>query len=165
VKLGMKMEKGKEKEADRLEFIEEPKQFTSIASSIGAKNLLIIIVTMPFVFLVVVMAIIAVFGNPNDKAGRLADEATPGAVRSTPVASLEEPAQGARRVTMPISASAEDLASAIVLPEGTAAGAIALDGDRLALRVDSVDGGMIIIYDLASDEVVKSIPLVSENNQ
>lgn len=162
MKLGM--DRREPKEADSLEFEEAAPQFASIASNLGAKNLLIIIVTMPFVFLVVVMAIIAIFGDSKDDA-QMADGATPGAVRSTPVASLEEPALAAgRRVTLPIVASDDALPSGIVLPEGSAAGAISLDGDRLAVRVDSVDGGMIVIYDLTQNTVVQTIPLAVEDD-
>ena len=163
MKLGM--EDRKKDQAEPLEFEPAAPQFSSVASNIGAKNLLIIIITMPFVFLVVVMGIIAVFGK-SDEDARIADAAAPGAVISTPVASLEEPALQGQRVTLPIAASTDELLSGIVLPEGSAAGAISLDGDRLAVRVDSVDGGMIVIYDLAQNTVVKTIPLaVADNSQ
>jgi len=131
----------------------------SLASAIGARNLLIIIITMPFVFLVVVMTIIAVFGNP-DKDRLAEDSATPGAVRSTPVATLEEPALETRGVVLPVAAASTNDGSVIALPLGGEAGAIALDGDQLAVRVDGENGAMIVIYNLAEDRVVKTVPLV-----
>lgn len=146
-----------QREADPLEFREATPTPSSIASKIGAKNLLIIIVTMPFVFLVVVMAIIAVFGRPGEEK---AASVSPGAVRSTPVVELNAPADG-QRVVLPMPASAESLAKAIALPEGAKTGAMALDGNRLAIRVDSDEGAMIVIYDLEADEVVKTIPLTT----
>lgn len=156
-------EKG-DSDAETLEFEDAapaaPSGAGSIASTIGARNLLIIIITMPFVFLVVVMTIIAIFGNPNKDEVAADDGATPGAVRSTPVATLEEPALQGRRVSVPINASAGDLAASIALPKGGEAGAIALDGDRLALRVDSAEGGVIVIYDLAENRVVQTVPLI-----
>lgn len=145
-------------ERDRLDFPDPPQNgFAAAASAIGARNLLIIIITMPLVFLVVVVGILAVFGGPGDGAG----PAREGAVRSTPAATLEEPDMAGRRAVLPVPA-AESLAPGIALPAGARAGAIALDGDRLALRVDAEDGAMIVIYDLAENAVIKTIPLTEE---
>lgn len=154
------MDKDDRRGEEPLEFREAAPAPSSIAGMIGTKNLLIIIVTMPFVFLMVVMAIIAVFGSPDE--GEAAP--TAGAVVSTPVASLEQPAIEGSRVVLPLPAAAGDLSAAITLPEGAATSAMALDGDRLALRVDTDAGAMIVIYDLSTDQVVKTIPLVAAND-
>lgn len=148
------------READRLEF-DAPPTAGSIAARIGAKNLLIIIVTMPFVFLVVVMSIIAIFGRPDDD--KIA--AAPATVRSTPVAALEQPAAtNGARATLPLPASIGDSAAAIALPAGGEAGAISLDGDRLAVRIESPEGAMIVIYDLTTNAVIQTVPLVEAAN-
>lgn len=142
-------------EADRLDFAAAPAK-GSVAGRIGTKNLLIIIVTMPFVFLAVVMTIIGVFGRPGEE--KIA--AAPASVRSTPVDALEQPAGAGARATLPTPASMGDVSTAIVLPQGVSAGAISLDGDRLAVRVNGDSGAMIVIYDLASKSVIQTIPLV-----
>lgn len=153
------MEHDDDGERDRLDFSgASPSGFAAMASAIGTRNLLIIIVTMPLVFLIVVMAIIAFLGDP----GEAREAATPGAVRSTPAAAQEESSVAGRRAVLPIPAAAQGSAQAISLPPGAEIGAMALDGDRLALRIDATDGGMIVIYDLAQDAVIKSIPLTEE---
>ena len=152
-----------ESEREPMEFREAAPTMGSVANMIGTKNLLIIIVTMPFVFLVVVMAIIAIFGSPDQRGEDALTASTPGAVRSTPIASLEEPAANGR-VVLPLPAAVGELGAAIALPEGAETGAMALDGDRLAMRVDTSDGAMIVIYDLSSDQVVKTISLVAESD-
>lgn len=146
------------REDSPLDFREAAPSASSLAGKIGAKNLLIVIVTMPFVFLLVVMAIISIFGRPDDAVADVAR-----VVRSAPVATeaLEEPASaGPQRVVLPIPASVDGAAGGITLPAGAQAGAMSLDGDRLALRVETGDGAVIVIYDLATDQVVKTIPLV-----
>lgn len=105
----------------------------ALAQSIGARNLWIIILTMPAVFLVVVAAIIAVFGKP-----RSAEEAT------------------AEPVAQPVAAGEP---APITIAADAAAGAIALDGDRLAVRIDGPDGVVVVIYDIAKGEVIARVPV------
>lgn len=156
MKLGME-QRGHDDESP-LEFREAAPSASSVASMIGTKNLLIIIVTMPFVFLVVVMAIIALFGGSDDAV----ETASPGAVRSVPAAeALEEPAANAQRVVLPIPAATDGALAGITLPAGAEAGAISLDGDRLAVRVESEDGAMIVIYDLAQNAVIQTVPITA----
>lgn len=146
-----------ESEHNRLDFPEAPQTgFAGVAAAIGARNLLIIIFTMPVVFLVVVVAIISVIGGPDEAPAAAAPEAA-----SRPAA-VEEPAGADRRAVLPVPASAPRVAPVIVLPAGADIGAMALDGDRLALRVATAEGEMIVIYDLAEDAVVKTIPLTEE---
>lgn len=117
----------------------EPSKFGSLAQSIGARNLIIIIIAMPFFFLVAVMGVIAIFGNPNDRS---------------------EDARANEAATIDTTPAAQT--GAITYAAGAAPGAIALDGDRLAVRIDSPDGVTVVVYDLAKSEVVARIPLVAE---
>ncbi len=146
------------RESDALDFEEAAPSAGSLAGMIGTKNLLIAIVTMPFVFLVVVMTIIAIFGSPGkDRAAQAAPQT---ATRTeTPAATLEQPSLAGQQAVIPIEASAGAFSSAISVPEGARAGAISLDGDRLAVRIDSENGAMIVIYDLAKGEAVQTIPI------
>jgi len=128
-----------------------------IGGMIGARNLLIIIVTMPLVFLGVVAAIIMTFGSPLSKKDSV--RTSHSTVRSTPAApSGADNTMSGQRAMLAIPASSAD--GAIALPEGAAPGAISLDGDRLAVRVDDPDGAVIVIYDLAQRRVIQSVPIV-----
>ena len=154
----MGMDENNRRENDPLEFREAAPAASSVAGMIGTKNLLIIIVTMPFVFLVVVMAIIAIFGNPGE------EDATAAAESASPVVetiAIEEPTVESQRVVLPIPAATDDVMGAIALPAGAEAGAISLDGNRLAVRVESNDGAMIVIYDLAQNTVVQTVPITA----
>ncbi len=111
--------------------------FGGLAHAIGTR---IIILTMPAVFLVIVAAIIMVFGKPK---GRAADSA------------------GADR---PAVADAEQEApTGVVMPAGAAPGAIALDGDRLAVRLDGPDGVVVVVYDLEKGEVIARVPFGADD--
>lgn len=132
-----------------------PSELKDFAASIGTRNLMIIIVTMPLVFLVVVMAIIAVFGgNDDDAVASVAPPAASPVVRSTPVEVLSEPAIAGVQSVLPVNAAAP-----IALPDGAEAGAISLDGDRLAVRIDGPDGAAIVIYDLTQGAVIQTVPI------
>ncbi len=113
--------------------------FGGLAQSIGTRTLWIIILTMPAVFLVVVAAIIAVFGKPKREAPDIAE----------PVV-VEE------------TAAASGAPAPISLKAGESAGAIALDGDRLAVRVDGPDGVVVVIYDIARKEEIARIPIAQD---
>ena len=120
--------------------------FSDLAQSIGTRNLWIIILTMPAVFLVIVAGIIAVFGKPGKKAEEAAAPVISEAVvEKAPVADGSVPG-----------------AAPITLSAGEAAGAIALDGDRLAVRVDGPDGVVVVIYDIAKGEEVARIPITQD---
>ncbi len=127
--------------------------FGDIAQSIGSRNLMIIIVTMPLVFLAVVAGIIAVFGGDD---AEVASEVASSAATSAAVERLAEPApaRGAAGATA-ISAAP----SAIGLAPGSDVTAMSLDGDRLALRVDGPGGVSIVIYDLSAGAVIQTIPV------
>ena len=136
--------------------LKSPSPIDNFAASIGSRNLMIIIVTMPLVFMIVVMAIVAIFGGREEEPVA----AAPAAVRSEPVETLAQPA-----VTLPAApVLPANAAGALSLPKGAEAGAIALDGDRLAVRIDGPDGSYVAIYDLTSGAVVQTIPIVPEAN-
>ncbi len=116
--------------------------FAGLAESIGTRNLWIIILAMPAVFLVIIAAIIMMFGKPGDEEAAAA-----------PV--IEESA-----VAAPVP---ETLPAEIAIPAGAAPGAIALDGDRLAVRLDGHDGVEVVIYDLAKGEVVARVPFRTQD--
>ncbi len=113
-----------------------------IAHSIGTRNLWLIILTMPAVFLVAVAAIIAIFGKPKKEETAMAAPAE-----------IEE--------ASPVTASSAG-AAPIALSEGQSAGAIALDGDRLAVRVDGPDGVVVVIYDIVKGEEIARIPVTRD---
>jgi len=150
---------------------------TGLVQAIGTRNLLIVIVTMPLVFLIVVMATIAIFGNPDDRdegapvdAGKA--ETSPQAPRhaSGAVASierLEQPGNDRARLAKgaALSASAVSLdtfvadPAPIILPKNVKPTAIALDGDRIALHIEGPDGGAIVLYDAVNGRVLQQIAI------
>ena len=126
------------------------------AGAIGTRNLLIIIFTMPLVFVGVITAIIMVFGKPKDDEGE-----RPSTVVSTPAAASPSREAGpSREVTLALPASAGALAAAITLPEDAEPGQISLDGDRLAVSIKSGAGDSVVIYDLVQNRVVQTVPLI-----
>ncbi|MBT8472690.1 MAG: hypothetical protein KJN99_08800 [Marinicaulis sp.] len=131
--------------------------FGSLAQSIGARNLMIAIVTMPAVFLVVVLAIIGVFGKPKVDETETAAVATP--VRSTEVDTLQEPARVSVPVTEPSAASVNVPVRSVEWDASPTANAISLDGDRLAVRMMGGEGEVIVIFDLEENEVVQTVPV------
>ncbi|GAB4533375.1 MAG: hypothetical protein Kow00133_21290 [Amphiplicatus sp.] len=104
-----------------------------IASAIGARNLLIIIITMPLFFLGVFLAALLIFG-PKEA-----------------------------REAAPVAAAARAQSfQPIALPAGARVSAMTLDGDRLALSVETEAGARrVIIYDLAAGAVAAEIPLAA----
>ena len=133
--------------------------FTRFAEAVGTRNLYIIIAAMPVVFLVVVIAIVSALGEPAGKKAQ--SSAFAGAVLSQPAenaSALDQslPATSRALAATPASALAAE-AAPLVLPRGAIVGAMALDGDRLALRVEGETGGEIVIYDLTRGAVVQRI--------
>ena len=127
----------------------------NLAASIGTRNLLIAIITMPLVFIVVVIGIIAIFGDKDDES-QIAGTG-PELVRSTPlVETLSEPALSPTNVVVAGTAP-----EAIILPQGADIGAMSLDGERLAVRIDGPDGAMVVIYDLGLGAVVQTVPITA----
>lgn len=130
----------------------------SLASAIGARNLMIIIVTMPLVFLIVVMATIAIFGRPGADKAQTADAER--VVAAVDRSALAQPAPAAPAgVIAPSPASLALAPAPLILPPGADITSMALDGNRLAVRIDGKDGGAIVVYDLASGTAVQSIEI------
>ncbi len=139
--------------------------FTRIAEAIGARNLYIIIAAMPVVFLAVVIAMVSALGG----AGKREDTLTTlgGAVLSQPVASapvLEQPPAKSGALAATAASALAGEAAPLVLPRGAKVGAMALDGDRLALRVEGENGGEIVIYDLTRGAVVQRIKIAPQQS-
>lgn len=135
--------------------IDAPVRAPSLAHAIGARNLMIIIITMPLVFLIVVMAVISIFGRPGDNNDpRLAPVAS-----ATGLETLSQPLGG---VTTPSAVAYAISPAPLVVPEGASISSMALDGDRLVMRVEGVGDGEIIIYDLARGAVVQRIPVMAQ---
>lgn len=127
---------------------------TGIAQRIGTRNLLIVIVTMPLVFLMVVIASLAIFGKPGGKARAVAAAAS---VRSEPsdhVLSQPDLAMAGALAPKSVAAAAP---SPLILPSGGDITAMAIDGDRLVLRVKGNSGGSIVVYDLARGAEIQRI--------
>lgn len=106
----------------------------SVAAMIGTKNLKIIIITMPFVFLAVVGVIIAVFAKPGDAATTHMQAAQPTAVVAGDV-------------------------GGIALPGNAVIRSVDIDGNRLAMHVTTPDGAMILVYDIDRDKIIETIPV------
>lgn len=123
--------------------------FMGVAGSIGARNLIVIIITMPLVFLLVVMATIALFGRPGAEKGDVRRS-----IVAEPLEILDQPAP--LRAAAPASPAAASH-DTIALKPGEDISAMALDGDRLVLRVRGEGGGEIIVYDLALGAIVRRV--------
>ncbi|MEQ1929927.1 MAG: hypothetical protein ABL957_05260 [Parvularculaceae bacterium] len=116
----------------------------------GTRNLLVVIITMPLVFIAVVAASLMIFGKPGPE--RVASEI----VRSTPTSDVLEQPMLAAGVAAPLAASL-GASAPFVLSAGEDITAMAVDGNRLVLRVKGDSGGAIVIYDLAQGAEVQRI--------
>lgn len=115
-----------------------------------ARALAVGIVTMPAVFIVVVMGALALFGKPasEPKAARAAGNFD----------RLEQPAsQSATGATLASSKTGPSIA----LGEDRRVTSISLDGDLVAMHVESPMGSEIVVYDYVAERVVASAPIVS----
>jgi hypothetical protein len=118
----------------------------------AARAVMIGVVTMPAVFIVVVMGALALFGKPATP-----DKASP---RVAAVETLAQPG-GAPAVGVSLAAAKASRAETrpIMLGEDMRVADISLDGDRVALHVESPMGEEIVIYDFARGEVVAEAPI------
>ena len=132
-----------------------PTAFHAFAERIGSRNLMLAIVTMPLFFLGALVVIIALVGLPEDDPAAPSDtDAVLEALSAPPVAAAPiAEASPAEVAAPPPTPSA--LGAVALIP----AGGIALDGDRLAVRIDTAEGQVIVIYDLARGEVIQQVPL------
>ena len=117
-----------------------------------ARNVLVAASTVPLVFVIAVLFVSATFGAPTGNKSRLAATDESAVLAQPPVnltaeGSTTASARGAGLVSQ-ISANG------VVIPEGFTPGAIALDGDRLAVRVDGPEGAKVLIYDLNMGGVI-----------
>lgn len=94
------------------------------------------VMAMPAAFLAVVFVAITLFGKPG---GPRADAAPPADILAQPIAT---------RAASPIFAAAtQEAREVIALGEDARIASIALDGDRIALNIESPAGREILIYD------------------
>ena len=128
------------------------------AQSIGARNLMIIIVTMPLVFIIVVMGIIGFFGSPGDEEAPAAAQTL---IEPAPIAAevtqVSQPGQ--QKIVSTQSAAA---ASPLTVPAGATIATMTLAGDELAVHVSGPAGDEIIIYDTKLGETKLVIPVLRE---
>ncbi len=115
-----------------------------------ARALAVGVITMPAVFIVVVMGALALFGKPASEPR--------GDVTAAAIATLDQPAS--RPATSATFASSSST-PAITLGEDRRVTSISLDGDRIALHVESPMGSEIVIYDYVKERVVAAAPIVS----
>lgn len=111
-----------------------------LAHAIGARNLKIAIVTMPLIFLVAIALIILIFGKKEENA----------------------PAEESAAIEELAATPAADIAERVAISAGQTPGALALDGDRLAVRIDGPDGVEVVVYDLSKGEVIARISFAPE---
>ncbi|MEZ5895197.1 MAG: hypothetical protein R3C51_02240 [Parvularculaceae bacterium] len=118
-----------------------------------ARSIMLAALTMPAVFIVVVLASIAVFGQPQS------DVATPAAKTASADTVLEQPARGAVSPSNVALQSDAFYAAPVMLDADARVTSISLDGDRVAMHVESAGGVEIIIYDLTRGRTVAAVPI------
>lgn len=114
------------------------------------RNLIIAIVTVPIVFVAVVILSISVFGRPNAEASAGGQPSVAAAIDR-----IEQPTRGVRAA----SATYASAFDAIETPDDSRIGSLALDGDRLAMLVESPAGAEVKIYDLARGAMAARVPI------
>lgn len=117
-----------------------------------ARALAVGIVTMPAVFVAVVIGALALFGKPaspsgyssvNGAAERLEQPVSRSAISPTYASSLSSPA--------------------VTLGEDRRVASISLDGDRVAMHVESPMGSEIVIFDFVEQRVIATTPIVTSS--
>ena len=111
------------------------------------------LIAMPAAFLAVVFIAIAVFGRPG--------EARPAA--ATAPERLAQPA-GARAMGPTLASAAAQTRGVITLADDARIASIALDGDRVALSVESPAGRESVIYDYRAGREVGSAQIETVRN-
>jgi|GEM_PF-1650765 len=114
-----------------------------------AQSALAAFVTMPLVFLIVVMASLAVFGKP----GGAEKEQSSTALVAVEDELVQPPLHAGTASVTPASYTQNP--TALGLPTGAAISAMSLDGDRLAVEAN----GEIILYDLRDGSVLQRIKI------
>lgn len=103
-------------------------------SSSAAPSMIVGVLAMPAVFLAIVFVALAVFGKPGESAPARPEPASPAQAAFAPAAPAPD-------------ASAPETRGVITLPDDARIGAIALDGDRVALEIAGPAGREIVVYD------------------
>ena len=135
---------------------EEASDTVTAARTRPARALLVGVVTMPAVFVAVVVGAVAIFGAP----ARV--EKTISAVQPTTLAQAE-PARSA--AAEPVFASAETVGvNSIMLKPGTQIRSIALDGDRIALEIDGPGGPGIKVFNYRAGREIAFAPIVTASD-
>jgi predicted acyltransferase (DUF342 family) len=110
--------------------------------------------TTPAVFIVVVMASIAVFGSPAGSEAALEAPA-----RTAAAEILEQPARGAVTPSAVALQSDSFVAAPVMLDANARVTSISLDGDRVAMHVESENGVEIVVYDLTRGRTIAAVPI------
>ncbi len=118
-----------------------------------ARAMMIGFVTMPAVFIVVVMGALALFGKPATQTEPLSQYAA--------VETLKQPAPAAT-ASLAAAPAAGERQHTIPLGEDERIADLSLNGDRVALYVESPMGRQILIYDFAVGRVVAEAPIQTE---
>jgi len=130
------------------------------------RNLLVATATIPFVFLLVLMAGVFMFGGaepaPSADAGaaRVKIAVDSAAPRPAPQSPLAQPGRADSAGATPAlwaAASADAIPTAV--PAGGEVVSVGIDGERLALLVNGTQGQSVVIYHVARGEVVTQIRL------
>lgn len=111
------------------------------------------VVTMPAVFIVVVMGALALFGKPITHSRPV--------IQASEIDRLDQPAAKPALSATAASSQPGAAAASIPLAEDTHVVGISLDGDRLALHVESPLGGEIVIYDFKQQRIVETAPIAT----
>lgn len=123
------------------------------ASPAPARALMVGVVTMPAVFLVVVMVALALFGRPAPKT----DEFVAGYEAHDRL--LQPSAQPATGASYSAARSQSPQSAGIEIAEDARISGIALDGDRVALHVEGPMGQEILIYDYQKGRMIAAAPI------
>lgn len=132
-----------------------------LAQAIGTRNLLIIIITMPLVFLVVVLGTITIFGRPGAER-EAAPEERVSIELNRDMETLAVPPSALQQAAAPSDIALSIDPAPLILPAGAGISSMAIDGDRLVLRVEDEGGGEIVIYDLKKGAPVQRIRVMEE---
>jgi hypothetical protein len=121
------------------------------AAPAPARAVAVGVVTMPAVFIFVVMVALALFGKPIAHSQP--------AIQAAEIDRLDQPAATPALSAIAASAPAGAVAGSILLSEDMHVVGISLDGDRLAMHVESPMGAEIVIYDFEQQRIVDKAPI------
>ena len=128
------------------------------ASPAPARALMVGVVTMPAVFLVVVMVALALFGRPAPVVAAAAERAAPDRL-------LQPSARPATGASYSAATTQAPQSAGIPIAEDARISGIALDGDRVALHLEGPMGQQILIYDYSKGRVIAQTPIATASLQ